>query len=298
MTRLSSSEATSRASPLVSVPELGVQRRPASGEAPGAEREQHDGEHRGAPSTHPPARAASRSVSRGDRSTRGHRAVLAVRASSCRRMPSRRSSRLIRAGSTACTRTPRPTRSRDQVGHRRRRRRRPRSATVNQSPSRVSAPAGAPAGPRRGRRRAVEAQPQLALAEQLGERAGGGDPALVEDDHPVADPLDLADQVRVEQHGDAARLQRQHDVADVDPAERVERAGRLVEDDELRPGDQGDGQPEALLHALGEPADPVAGAVGEADQRQALAPLGGGHVGAGRAGRAGRAPRPAVSHGW
>ena len=48
-----------------------------------------------------------------------------------------------------------------------------------------------------------------------------------------------------EQHGDAARLQREHEVADVDPAERVQRAGRLVEDDELRPGDQRDGEARA-----------------------------------------------------
>ena len=143
---------------------------------------------------------------------------------------------------------------------------------MNQSPVRVSGPAARS----RASAAAVDAaqpQPHLVLAEQLGERAGGGDPAVVEDDHPVADPLDLADQVRVEQHGDAAGLQRQHEVADVDPAERVQRAGRLVQDDELRAGDQGDGEPEPLLHALGEAADPVAGAVGEADQRQALAPF-------------------------
>ena len=73
----------------------------------------------------------------------------------------------------------------------------------------------------------------------------------------------------------------EHEVADVDPAERVQRAGRLVEDDELRPGDQRDGEPEPLLHALGEPADPVARAVGEADEGQALALLGGRDVDAG-----------------
>ncbi len=97
-------------------------------------------------------------------------------------------------------------------------------------------------------------QPQLALAEQLGEGARCGDPSPVEDDHPVADPLDLADQVRVEQHRDAPRLQLQHDVAHVGAAERVQRAGRLVQDHELRPGHQGDRQPEALLHPLREAA--------------------------------------------
>ena len=93
-------------------------------------------------------------------------------------------------------------------------------------------------------------------------------------------------------------LQRQHDVADVDPAERVERAGRLVEDDELRPGDQGDGQPEPLLHALGEAADPVVRAVGQADERQArrAAPRPARRRPASRTCRA--STSAAVSHGW
>ena len=92
-------------------------------------------------------------------------------------------------------------------------------------------------------------------------------------------------------------LSDEQQVADVGPAERVEGAGRLVEDDELGPGHQRDGQPEALLHALGEAAHPVAGAVGEADERQALAPLGGGH--ATPASRTCRASTSAaVSHGW
>ena len=52
-----------------------------------------------------------------------------------------------------------------------------------------------------------------------------------------------------------------------------------AEDDELGPGHQGDRQPEALLHALGEAAHPVAGPVGEADEAQALALLAVGHRG-------------------
>ena len=73
-------------------------------------------------------------------------------------------------------------------------------------------------------------------------------------------------------------LQRQHDVAHVDAAERIQRAGRLVEDHELGPGHQGDRQPEALLHALREAADPIAGALGQAHERQAVALLLRGHV--------------------
>jgi len=113
-------------------------------------------------------------------------------------------------------------------------------------------------------------EPATALAEQLGEGAGRRDPALVEDDDPVAHPLDLADEVRVEEDGDSASLQRQQDVPDIGPAEGVQGAGRLVEHDQLGPGHQRDRQPEALLHALGEAAHPVVGAVNQADQTQAL----------------------------
>ena len=104
--------------------------------------------------------------------------------------------------------------------------------------------------------------------------------------------------MRVEQHGDAAGLERQHEVADVDPADRVQRAGRLVEDDELRPGHQRDRQPEPLLHALGEAADPVVGAVGQPDQRQALALLVGGHPRRRASRTCRRSTSAAVSHGW
>ena len=148
---------------------------------------------------------------------------------------------------------------------------------MNQSPARSTLAGGGQA--RLGRRREVgQLQPDLALAEQLGEGPGCGHPSPVEDDHPVADPLDLADQVRVEQHGDAPRPQGQHDVAHVDPAERIQRAGRFVQDHELGPGHQGDRQPEALLHALREAAHAVAGPVGQAHQGQAVALLLRGHV--------------------
>jgi len=83
--------------------------------------------------------------------------------------------------------------------------------------------------------------------------------------------------VRIEQDGDLAGLQGQQQIPDIDPPDRVQGTRRLVEDDELRAGDQCDGQAEALLHALGEAAHPVVGAVGEADGGQALPPLLGWH---------------------
>ena len=76
----------------------------------------------------------------------------------------------------------------------------------------------------------------------------------------IADPLDLAEQVRGDHDRDAEVGadpvdQRQHRVA----ADRVQAVGRLVEQDQPRVVDEGLGQLHALLHAGGEAADlPVA----------------------------------------
>ena len=261
------------------------------GEPPAAQRDQYDGEHRRARAA--PAGGTPRAGSARRWSARSGPSSLASSrraAAPSRRMPSRRSSRVIRAGSTACTRTPRAARSRTRSGTAV-----PSSsagsATVNQSPARSTFPVAASRACAAGGH-VGQVQPQLALAEQLGERAGCGDPAAVEDDDPVADPLDLADQVRVEQHRDAARLQRQHDVAHVGAAERVQRAGRLVQDDQLRPGHQGDRQPEALLHPLGEAAHAGRRRV-RPGRRGPGSPAAPPRSRRSRtAGRAGRAPRP------
>ena len=166
------------------------------------------------------------------------------------------------------------------------------SATVNQSPLRVIEPAARSRASARPSTPARCSRTSL-LPEQLVERArrprpGRGRGSRTRSQTRSTSPI----RCELSSTRDAARLQRQHEVADVDPAERVERAGRLVEDDELRPGHQRDGQPEPLLHALGEPADPVVGAVGQPDQGQAVALLVGRAPAPGRAGRAGRAPRP------
>ena len=57
---------------------------------------------------------------------------------------------------------------------------------------------------------------------------------------------------------------------DVGPAERVERRGRLVEEDELRIPEQRDAQPEPLLHPLREAAHGVVGTIGQADPVERL----------------------------
>ena len=79
---------------------------------------------------------------------------------------------------------------------------------------------------------------------------GGDDPAVVDDHDVVAHQLDLREQVRVEQDGGAARAQLLEQRPDDAPAGRVERARRLVEQQEPRRADQRLRDPEPLLHAL------------------------------------------------
>ena len=122
-----------------------------------------------------------------------------------RRMPSSRSSRLIRPGSTAWTRTPRATQVGDEVGHRpvvvavgqaRRCTSRPPRSTV---PVAVQPRLGPGATPSRRSRSSRWPSSSARVPD-------GGDPPPVEDDDAVADPLDLADEVGVEQHRDPAGL--------------------------------------------------------------------------------------------
>ncbi len=94
-----------------------------------------------------------------------------------------------------------------------------------------------------------------------------------DDRDPVADQLDLAQQVRVEQDGDAAAAQLLEQAADDPPADRVEGAGRLVEQQQARAADQRLGDPEPLLHPLRHRLDPLAGGLAELDQVEQLRPL-------------------------
>ena len=80
---------------------------------------------------------------------------------------------------------------------------------------------------------------RLGLAEHVVELAAGDDPAVVDDRDAVADLLDLAQQVRVQEHRGAAVGGGADDAPDVDPADRVERGRRLVEDDERRLAEEG-----------------------------------------------------------
>src|SRR5437867_7173172 len=134
---------------------------------------------------------------------------------------------------------------------------------------------------------AGQADQRLGLAEHVVELAAGDDPAVVDDRHAVADLLDLAQQVRVEEHRGTPSRGASHDAPNVDAADGVEGRGRLIEDDERRLAEQGDAQPESLLHALGEAPDEVAGPIGEPHDPERL-------VGCLAASRAGHAHQLAV----
>jgi hypothetical protein len=99
--------------------------------------------------------------------------------------------------------------------------------------------------------------------------------AIGDDRHPVADQLDLAEQVRVEQHCDVAAAQLFQQAADDPPSDRVERTGRLVEQQKARRADQCLGDAEPLLHPLRHRLHPGAGGVAQLHQFQQLGALAG-----------------------
>ena len=95
---------------------------------------------------------------------------------------------------------------------------------------------------------------------------GGDHTAAGKDDHAVADELDLAQEVGVEEDADLAAAQLLQHLADRPAARRVERARRLVEQERLRRADQRLGDAEPLLHPLRHRVDPDAGRVAEPDE--------------------------------
>ncbi len=89
-------------------------------------------------------------------------------------------------------------------------------------------------------------------------------PAGREDPDPVADRLDLVEQVAREQDGHVPlRDQLAQQVEDLGHAERVDRGRRLVEDEDVRILDQRIGDPESLEHASRVFLGVVVGPVGQ-----------------------------------
>jgi hypothetical protein len=77
--------------------------------------------------------------------------------------------------------------------------------------------------------------------------------------------------MRVEEHRDAAPAELLQQPAHGDAAGGVERAGRLVEEQELGRSDEGLGEAEPLLHAFRHLLDLAIGGVAEADELEEVA---------------------------
>ena len=114
-------------------------------------------------------------------------------------------------------------------------------------------------------------RPPRRRPRQLVRRARRDGAAAGDDRDPVADELDLAEQVRVQQDRDAAAAQLLEELADDPPAGRVQGARRLVEQEEPRLADQRLGDPEPLLHPLRHRLDPRRARLREADQLEQVA---------------------------
>lgn len=69
-----------------------------------------------------------------------------------------------------------------------------------------------------------------------------------EDRHSVADHLELAEQVAVEEHGLATAFQLGQDLPDITTADGVHTIGRLVEQHDVRIVHQGLGDADPLAH--------------------------------------------------
>ena len=120
---------------------------------------------------------------------------------------------------------------------------------------------------------AVRLDLDTARPRKFSGRPGRHDLAAEQDDDAVTDELDLAQQVRVEQHGDAAPLQLLEQRPHGTPPNRIEGARRFVEKQQPRRPDERLGDPESLLHPLRHRFDGSAARVQQADQLEQLAAL-------------------------
>ena len=108
---------------------------------------------------------------------------------------------------------------------------------------------------------------------QLVRRALRDDPAAEQDRDAVAHQLHLAEEMRAQHHRDPASSKLPQQVADDAPADRVERARRLVQHQEARRAHERLRDAEPLLHALRHGGDLGVAGVGQAHQLEQLGPL-------------------------
>ena len=121
-------------------------------------------------------------------------------------------------------------------------------------------------------------EPDAGRCDRRGQLVGppaGGDPATVEEDDPVADLRDLVHVMRGEDDRDPFLVALPADeVADLDGDVRVERGRRLVQERDLRPGQEGLGQHHPRGLAGGEPLHRPSPQIPDAEPREQVpAPL-------------------------
>ena len=141
-------------------------------------------------------------------------------------------------------------------------------------------------------RRKAESERGRRFRHELGRRSRGEDSPVVHDDHVVRQPLDVRELVRGQEDRPSGRPQVADERADGRLRRRVHSGGRLVEHQELRAPDEGQGEGQPLLLAAREelvaPSRPRGSArAARAGRRDRPARRRGGR-GAGRARAAGR----------
>ena len=87
--------------------------------------------------------------------------------------------------------------------------------------------------------------------DELGGRPHRDHLAVVDHRHAIAEALRLVHVVRGEEHGLAALLEPLHHIPELPPRLRVESSGRLVEEQQVRIGNERARHREALLLAAG-----------------------------------------------
>src|SRR6185369_1144541 len=105
----------------------------------------------------------------------------------------------------------------------------------------------------------------VALDEDVAHGAVDLGLALVKDRDPVADVLDVREEVAGEEHGLPALLELEDEVLDLPRGDRIEAAGGLVEDDDCGIVDERLAEADAPGHALGVLAQLALAGVGEAE---------------------------------
>ena len=116
----------------------------------------------------------------------------------------------------------------------------------------------------------VELQNRSGVArKQLVHRRLGHEAAVVEDPDAITDSFDVVEDVRA--HEDRARAAQAADqLQHVAPSSRVERADRLVEEEDGWPREHRLPDPEALAHSARVGADPAVRRIDQADRLQYL----------------------------